>query len=194
MILKELFNLINIAFESIGKTYKEVRMCELGDQRMKWNKYKIAKKYFLNKGILEHISIDWNQANGALKRDLSKAIDEWPNYFDIVTNFGTTEHVDGQYDVFKNIHNFTKTNGAMVHAVPMVGHWKGHCKYHYQPDFFKVLAPLNEYKIIVDETRIIQGRGNTTQPMICSVLIKTTNKDFITEEQFRKMNKITGLK
>jgi len=194
MILKELFSLIDIALKAIDKTYKEVRMCELGDQRMKWNKYGTGKKYFLNQGILEHISIDWNHKNGALKRDLSKTINEWPNYFDIITNFGTTEHVDGQYDVFKNIHNFTKINGAMVHAVPLVGHWKGHCQYYYESDFFKNLAFLNEYEIITDETRIIHGRGNTTQPMICSVLIKTTNKDFTTEEEFRGMNKITGLK
>ena len=47
--------------------------------------------------------------------------------YDVVTDFGTTEHVDGNYyQARKNIHNACKVGGMMIHETPLTGHWHGH--------------------------------------------------------------------
>ena len=84
---------------------------------------------------------------------MSKPIDknEWTNHFDVITNFGTTEHVrphERQYECFKNAHMCTKVGGVMIHVVPEVGTFKGHCPCYYSIKFFKQLAEDNFYKIV----------------------------------------------
>ena len=93
MILKEIVHLMDVALEAMNKNYKEILVCELGNQRMKWNRHRTGKVYLTDKGVLEHVSIDMNGQNGALKLNLGAPIDKWRNYFDMVTNYGTTEHV-----------------------------------------------------------------------------------------------------
>ena len=194
MILEELVGLMDIGCDAMGKTFEGLRVCELGDQRMKWHPLQTGKKYLAEKGVVEHISLDWNGKNGALKRDLGNPIDEWDSYFDMVTNFGTVEHIDdGQYNAFKNIHNFTNVGGVMVHAFPLVECWIGHCDYHYESDFPETLASLNDYKCVLSEVRKIIGRRGRRQLMVCTVLLKNKDEDFMTEDKFKKMGKIKGL-
>ena len=194
MILENLANLMDVGCESISKSFEDIKVCELGDQKMKWHPDKTGKKYLLNKGVVEHISIDWHGRRGAINRNLAKPINEWFGYFDMVTDFGTIEHVDnGQYWAFKNVHNFTRVGGVMVHALPLVGHWKGHCNYHYEADFFETLAYGNKYQCHLSKIIEIKGRRNRSQPMVCSVLVKKVDRDFMTEENFKAMGKIQGL-
>ena len=47
MILQELADLIDIALNGIDKKISEIKMCELGDQRMKWNEYLTGKNSLL---------------------------------------------------------------------------------------------------------------------------------------------------
>jgi len=194
MILQETFDMYETALKANGKTYDQVRICGLGDQRMKWHKAQTEKQYFISQGVEEHISLDWNGRRGALKRDLAKVLGEWTAYFDIVTNFGTTEHVEAsQYNAFKNIHNFVGVGGVMIHALPLVGHWEGHCNYHYEEDFFTTLAKGNDYECVLSEVRKVAGRRGRKQPLLCAILQKTVDQEFMTEEAFEGMNKIQGL-
>jgi len=194
MILEELVGLMDIGCEAMSKSFEGLNICELGDQRMKWHPAQTGKKYLIEKGVAEHVSIDWNGKNGALKRNLAEPINEWFNYFDMVTDFGTIEHVDGgQYSAFKNVHDFTKVGGVMVHALPLVGYLKGHCNYHYQESFPSLLASNNNYKCVVSEIRDIYGRKGK-QCLICFVLLKLTDKDFIVEEGFNSIGGIEGIK
>lgn len=96
-----------------------------------------------------HVSIDITGLDGSIPFDLNKK--EIPNIgvFDLVTNFGTTEHIEpNQYEPFLHIHNFCKINGLMVHEVPAIGGWQGHCKFYYDEKFFVELAKENNYEII----------------------------------------------
>lgn len=107
-----------------------------------------VKRYVesLNK---KHVSIDITGLDGSLPYDLNNL--DLPNIgeFDLVTNFGTTEHIEpNQYEPFKNIHKFCKLNGVMIHEVPAVGGWNGHCKFYYDENFFLQLADENNYEII----------------------------------------------
>jgi len=142
----------------------EVRtMIELGNKK---NKNGIFKKYFESIGI-KHLSIDWNGKDGALKLDLNTRL--WDVLFpaDVVTNFGTSEHVEDQDSVFENIHHLSKK--WMVHAVPFEGNWEGHgvkqdgkqCV-RYSERFFTDLATKYHYTM---EDYFIDGRPG--KKLIC---------------------------
>ncbi|HEX4611799.1 MAG TPA: methyltransferase domain-containing protein, partial [Urbifossiella sp.] len=67
--------------------------------------------------------------------------------FDLVLNFGTTEHVFSQYNAFKAIHDFLKVGGHVYHQIPTTGFFNhGYFKYH--PRMFEELAVANCYHVV----------------------------------------------
>src|SRR5579871_1806814 len=83
------------------------RMLEFGDQIIASGIFpKTAKKYFERRGVA-HTSFDLNGKRGSIQVDLGEPFHnpEWLDAFDIVTNAGTSEHVEPferQYVVFMN--------------------------------------------------------------------------------------------
>lgn len=67
--------------------------------------------------------------------------------FDVVLNCGTSEHVLGQYNCFKVIHDAVKTGGIIYHELPFTG-YLDHGYFNYQPRLFFDLAKANGYEII----------------------------------------------
>jgi len=67
--------------------------------------------------------------------------------YDIVFNFGTTEHVFNQYNCFKVIHEATKPGGWNFHQLPCTG-WMDHGYWVYSPRVFTDLASANGYEIV----------------------------------------------
>lgn len=198
MILQEIADLMDIGVKSMGKEYKDIRICELGDQRMKWNQYKTGKRYYTElKKVIEHISIDINGKNGALPLDLNVLRTEWKSYFDICSNYGMTEHIQNQYMAFYNLHSLCKIGGVTVHANPIIGGWKTHCPYHYEKDFFEALAKVCGYEVILSELRLVNGRypnmPEIDRTLVCAVL-KKTKEEFISKDVFDSINKIDGWK
>lgn len=157
-----------------------IKMCELGNQIILAKQPIVAKEYFVSLGMI-HVSIDMNGLDGSLQLDLSNPISELIGEFDVITNFGTSEHILNQYQVFKNIHNFTKIGGFQVHAVPLVGHWERHCPYHYGKNFFDQLAKLSNYEI--QDTQILSFRKNQNKELLLSILKKTSDL-FVSEKDF----------
>lgn len=49
-----------------------------------------------------------------------QAPQHWKDNFDLVLNFGTTEHVFNQSNAFNTIHNMTKKNAFIMHQ-PFLG-------------------------------------------------------------------------
>ena len=198
MLLEEMMDTVNIAWSILGK---EIKICELGDQRMKWHKDLIAKTFFLNNGAKEHISIDLNGRNGALKIDLGKDVlidkPEWKDHFDLVTNYGTAEHVqDGIYECYKNIHNFCKVEGIMINDGPPDTCCPWHSPYHYKSNFFPELARLCGYKTILLDKRVCKGRRGASpcdSTLVVAVFQKINDSEFITKEQFYSIKGIQGL-
>ncbi len=113
-----------------------------------------SRSYFRSIGIHD-ISIDIKGCNRSRVVDLRNPIKEsYHNKFDIITNSGTTEHIvplPGQYQAFKNIHMCAKKGAAMIHILPGRGTYYGHCQTYYDYTFFKELARLNNYEIILLE-------------------------------------------
>ena len=67
--------------------------------------------------------------------------------FDLITNFGTTEHVLNQYLAFKTMHELTKQGGIIYHDLPMGGYHL-HGYFNYNPMFFEQLAAANDYEVL----------------------------------------------
>jgi len=67
--------------------------------------------------------------------------------FDLVINYGTTEHLLNQYNAFKVIHDSTKLGGHMIHSLPCVG-YSNHGYFTYTPRCMFDMAGYNEYEVV----------------------------------------------
>src|ERR1700730_12088147 len=67
--------------------------------------------------------------------------------YGLVTNFGTSEHILNQYNVFKAMHEFARPGSVFVHAVPFTVHLE-HGFFNYQPNFFVAMARYNSYETL----------------------------------------------
>ena len=68
-------------------------------------------------------------------------------HFDLVLNFGTTEHILNQYNCFKVIHDATKLGGYIHHSLPGTG-YGDHGYITYTCRCFFDIAGYNEYEIV----------------------------------------------
>ena len=66
--------------------------------------------------------------------------------YDLVLNFGTTEHLLNQYNAFKVIHDATKVGGYIVHQLPSVG-FSDHGYFTYTPRCMFDMAGYNNYEV-----------------------------------------------
>lgn len=159
------FAIKKISEYSEFKNYKTVM--EYGCQTISSTSYPLIKRYiFPNLNInfsdqyvsasklydlfcLKYNSMDANGEYDSLVVDFNEDIKskyEITEQFDLCTNLGTSEHLIGQTNFFKNIHNTTKINGIMLHVLPMEG-YHDHCYFNYHPNFFYDLAVSNNYEI-----------------------------------------------
>ena len=143
----------------LRETESITKMVELGAQRMSDEfKVKYGYEHFKDLGY-EVTSIDVIPEGYAVIKDLriSSHFEEWPEYFDILTNFGTIEHVSptkNQYDTWKICHDIIRPGGYYYHVMPdseilkTNGLWWGHCNQYYNREFFELLAKENNYTIL----------------------------------------------
>jgi len=117
-------------------------MLELGCQEL-YPGRAVAKKYWDSIGF-KCLSIDISGCLGSERVDLNHPVNL--GQFDVVTNFGTSEHVVDVYNCFLNIHNACKVGGIMLHVVPVTGNWPGHGIHYFKKEFFKVLVNKSKYE------------------------------------------------
>jgi len=97
----------------------------------------------------DYAAIDIDGSPGSIPLDLnydSVSKDELGRY-QLVTNFGTTEHVANQLNAFKVIHDLVRHGGVMIHHLPMQG-MLNHGLVNYNPKFFWMLGRSNGYRIV----------------------------------------------
>ena len=117
-------------------------MLELGNKKTGDVSY---KSHFEKLGI-RHVSVDINGLDGALRLDLRKPLKL--GQFDMVTNFGCSEHVvDNQEAVWRNIHEAVKINGVLICMCPMPGDWWWHGIHYPHMAFYEQFAAKNGYLI-----------------------------------------------
>jgi hypothetical protein len=151
------YNKIKTLFNS------NMTLLELGDQDICFNphygkKFRNSNEKFFYK---DWKTLDLHERNGVTIKDLSilnNDIGKW----DIITNFGTSEHVEpevGHYNCWKNIHNWLFLGGYSIHELPEVGAWPNHCRYYYNEDFFNHFTKIG-YEIIENSTIFYEDNGN----------------------------------
>jgi len=149
-----------------------------------------------NYGEIAHL---YFEANGYTVRSLdilgcqcSEALDlrndlKFSPVYNTILQHGTVEHVDGSlYQPFKNIHNACKAVGVMIHENPARDNWPGHGYHYFHLLFYTELAEACGYEIL--ELTEEFAMGNTVDGKnISTVLKKTNDNDFISEEIFNEI-------
>ena len=148
-------------------------MLELGNKR----KGDFVYKHFFEARGFRHVSVDWNGQDGSLKMDLRKPLNL--GTFDMVTNFGTTEHVsenkwDGQVECWRNIAEAMHVGSVLISATPKAGTAKNHGTWYPQFDFFREFAKLNGMTV----ERLYEDGEGTAMPLIYARLVRTDDVQF----------------
>lgn len=160
---------------------KNMDLIELGDQDLLSDETHPPTKFryeFQNK-FRSWRTLDLH-GDGVEIFDLS-IISGQKNCADVLTNYGTSEHVElevGQYNCWVNIHNFLKIGGIALHVLPLPGEWPNHCRYYYDLNFFKCFEQFG-YKI--EELQIIWSKQ-----ILCK-LRKIEGKTFMPYEKFMQI-------
>lgn len=197
-------------------------VCELGSQNLYIGNKEIppfASEWYKSKG-LTYKCIDMAADNDAIVMDLSKPIVIPYNPFDLITDFGTAEHVVagvemknhffenvninsmyptriptndeialGFYNCWKNKHNLLAVDGLMINVNPKTGNWPDHGYTYLTKNFYTKLAELMGYEIIHLEDH--PAMGNTISGWnVCCILKKTTDREFISFEEFQQCEQL----
>jgi hypothetical protein len=134
------------------QSFSMLRVCEFGDQCFvdmddQDLNGTACRYYYEQAGVDLYLAFDLSGRNGSFKIDLCKNHDFIPQ-FDLVTNYGTIEHVNDQYHAFKNMHDLCVKGGLILHAFPAVGHWPNHGRYYYNLPFAFQLAQAANYQVM----------------------------------------------
>lgn len=131
---------------------KGFSVCELGDQWMAGLKTpQIASEWYQRLGAGRYVSLDGNGKATWAPVDLNRPVHITVDPFDLVTDFGTGEHIFDQAQVWRTVHDLTKPGGFIVFDRPAQG-YKGHCFYLTDECLFRDIAAANGYKLIRLET------------------------------------------
>ena len=122
---------------------------ELGNKK---NVTGLYRDWYIDQG-LEYVCLDWNGKDGAVSLDMRYSLepDDVMNGmeagFQLVTNFGFSEHVENQLACWRNIHHFVGNGGYLAICMPLMPRWKGHGLWMPTADWYLEFAQLNGYII-----------------------------------------------
>jgi len=166
-----------------GLVYPGLLWCELGNQRID---RKPAKNVYLEHGVDAHVAIDLNGKDGAMPLNLDDPVPFlFRDQFDVITNYGTSEHVNNQYQVFKNAHDMCKLNGIIINVVPREGHWPGHCRYFYTEKFVESLRNACGYELVLG--KILDQDMYQAPKNLVAFSYRKTREGFISPGEFAKV-------
>jgi hypothetical protein len=167
--------------------YPGCKVIELGDQLMdvgQDTQFMRSDEYYKDKANIT--SVDWHGKNRALKLDLSTELKE-ELQGDILTDFGTIEHVSDLYNALLNAHNFTKEGGTMIHANPKTGTYAGHGHHFFTQDFWNAVGNICNYEVLdVYEKRPYSDENTDIEVY---AVFKKGKAKFPTREVFEKATK-----
>jgi len=106
-----------------------------------------SKHLYKTLGFDKYQSIDINSEHGAIKHDLNIPFEDKSkfNKFDLVTDFGSCEHVFNVAECYKTIHKLTKPGGYIIINQEVV---KGNGYFAFDKGILHGMAAANNYKII----------------------------------------------
>ncbi|MEO7045099.1 MAG: hypothetical protein ABI091_07295 [Ferruginibacter sp.] len=185
--------------DSTIKIYHPKSVLELGSQTNYTTPDQVKPPFMSDWYILErdfelYVSIDLAGDNHSVKEDLSKPVN-WDIKFDLVTDFGTSEHCvscdnyekvsfhDGHinsvypkgdllieeayYNCWLNKHNLLANEGIMISVNPMTGNWPEHGYSYINEEFYKKIAEFTDYEIIQLGTHAAMGNTKDGWNVYC---------------------------
>lgn len=106
-----------------------------------------AQRYFYSVlGLEEYSGFDYYDTRAEYKFDLNYPVN-MRDRFDVITNFGTAEHVSNIGAIFLSTHNLLNVGGLSLNILPAFGDIN-HGFFNIHPIFFKAMAHYNDYEII----------------------------------------------
>lgn len=150
-------------------------------------KLPVSKQLWQTMG-LHHTSIDLNGQDGALPYDLSVKLPLLDKeHFEVLTDFGTSEHVPNLWQCLKNLHDHSRPGSIFFHVNPLTGNWPGHGLHYRMPEFYQRFASVARYEIMSLST--IPACGNTTDGwnVACAMRRSPGSIDFIAQDDFEKL-------
>jgi SAM-dependent methyltransferase len=123
-------------------------VCELGNQiYLLDGKRGDGEELYRSLGCSRYTNIDGN-GDGLIEADLNFPLElKWPGEFDLVTDFGTSEHVFDFAQCWRTIHSLCKPGGLIVFDKPYQ-RYKDHGFYNVHKTLIKDIARANRYEIL----------------------------------------------
>lgn len=97
-------------------------------------------------GLEEYAAIDLIDPQADYIHDFNREYAP-PRQFDVVTNFGTVEHIFNVGEGFRTLHRLTAPGGVMLHILPTYGGYY-HGFYNIHSVVFRSLAAANQYELL----------------------------------------------
>lgn len=176
--------LTNASIDLIKPYLKDVKsVCDLGAQNQHdWPGAPFISEWYKQQG-LDYMCIDLNGENDAKVWNLDEPV-KTSRKFDLVTDYGTSEHLHDIYMGFWNINKLTKVGGLMVHENPKRGNWPKHGNHYRTRNFYTDLENVAGYKILhLDEH---PACWNMVDGWIIRCVMQKTKEGFIERDQFPK--------
>ena len=169
------------SLEITGKSYRGLRVLQMGAIEHKTPEPRMpAKEWYLQERAKEVVSIDLNAQDDSIPHDLDTPIPaDLESRFDLVTNYGTGEHVNNQYMFFKNMHDTCREGGIMIHQLNHEGFIPDHGRYYYSTKTVFRIAKLCAYSILCLENQAA-GRGGRRTGVLFVAFRKRKESSFPT--------------
>lgn len=123
---------------------------ELGNQIMNLEDTQgVSAKRFYSEMGFAHTSIDQNGKDEALNLNLSSEIkDKRIDTYDLITDMGTTEHVEDLYNCLLNVYNACHEGTIIIHKNPKTGNFPNHGNHFFTLEFWKQYAWMVGYEVV----------------------------------------------
>ena len=166
-------------------------VCELGDQWMSGHKTpQLAQDWYKALGCERYVSVDGN-GKATVTADLNRPLESqgmglaaFAGSFDLVTDFGTSEHIFDQAQVWRTMHWLTNVGGYLMFDRPTEG-YPGHCYYRVDLCLLQDVARANRYDVVRLEV------GKTPRgKLIRGVFKKTSGATFVIPQQGRYLDSL----
>ncbi len=106
-----------------------------------------SREFYKLLGLSEYSCVDLDKVHGAIPIDLNQPFSDqkWSNHFDVVTDFGTNEHIFNVGEAYRTLHRLCKQSGLMIIQQCI---YLGNGFYNFDLGFFESLAAANGYEIM----------------------------------------------
>ena len=102
--------------------------------------------FYAAMGLTQYDAVDLSDPRASIRLDLNEQ-NNLGRTFDVITNFGTAEHVFDISNVMRFMHDHLSPMGIALHVLPTRGDYN-HGFYNIHSTFYRDLAAANGYQIV----------------------------------------------